>query len=193
MQEIYFPKEDSYLLSKIILEKFPKFLSKNPNLIFLEIGCGSGVQLKTAFKTGLAKQNIFSCDINIKAVKHCKKLGFNCVQSDLFSNIKGKFDIIIFNPPYLPEDKKEPKNSRLATTGGKKGSEIINRFLKNAKKHLKKNTKIFLITSSLTQGINWQNYQKKLLGKKKLFFERLYIFEISEKNFFDERFHEGQI
>ncbi len=186
MQEIYLPKEDSYLLSKIILEKLLKFLSKNPNLTFLEIGAGSGIHLQTAIEAGIKKQNIFSCDINIKAVKHCKKLGFNCVQSDLFSNIKGKFDIIIFNPPYLPEDKKEPKNSRLATTGGKKGSEIINKFLKHAKKHLKENTKIFLVTSSLTKGINWQNYQKKLLGKRNLFFERLYIFEISEKNFFDE-------
>ena len=178
MQEIYFPEKDSYLLSEIILNELPRFLSKNPDLIFLEIGCGSGVQLKTALKTGLSKQNIFSCDIDPISVSHCKKLGFNCVQSDLFEKIKGKYGLIIFNPPYLPEDKREPKNSRLATTGGKKGNEIINRFLKDAKKYLKEDGKIFLVTSSLTKGINWQDYKKKLLGKKKLFFERLYVWEL---------------
>ena len=193
MSEIYQPAEDSFLLSRILKEQLPILLEKNPDLKFLEIGAGSGVHLQTALKSGVKKENIFSSDIDMKAVKHCNLLGFQCVKSNLFSKINGKFNLIIFNPPYLPEDKREPKHSQLQTTGGKKGSEIINRFLRHAKKHLKENTKIFLVTSSLTKGINWQDYKKKLLGKKKLFFERLYLFEISEKNFFDERFHEGQI
>ena len=107
-------------------------------------------------------------------------MGFDCIYSDLFSNIKEKFDIIIFNPPYLPEDKnnKEDRESKLATTGGKKGSEIINRFLQQAKKHLTKDGKIFLLTSSLTKNINWLDYKKKLIAKKKLFFEELMVWEI---------------
>ena len=92
-----------------------------------------------------------------------------------------QFDLIIFNPPYLPEDKREPKDSQLQTTGGKKGNEIINEFLKQAKNHLEPDGKIFLITSSLSPEINWRGYKKKLLGKEKLFFERLCIFEIKSK------------
>jgi len=97
----------------------------------------------------------------------------------LFEKIKSKFPLIIFNPPYLPEDSQEPKESRIATTGGKKGSEIINKFLQQAKKHLNPDGKIFLITSSLTRKINWQNYKKELLGKKKLFMEELCVWEIT--------------
>ena len=71
-------------------------------------------------KSGVKKENIFGIDINQNAVEYCKNLGFNCIQSDLFENFKKekKFDLIIFNPPYLPLDENEPKNSRKETTGG---------------------------------------------------------------------------
>jgi len=175
---IYEPEEDSYLLSETIEGQIPKLLTKNKNIKFLEIGSGSGIHLKTALNLGVKKENIFSADLNQKAVRHCKSLGFNCVKSDLFEKIKGKYNLIVFNPPYLPEDKSEPLDSRLATTGGKKGSEIINLFLKKAKKHLSKDGKIFLLTSSLTKGINFLNYKKKIIGKKKMFFEELEVWEL---------------
>ncbi|MAG78814.1 hypothetical protein CMI40_00360 [Candidatus Pacearchaeota archaeon] len=175
MLEIYNAAEDSFLLSEVLKEEIPKLLTKN--LTLLEIGAGSGIQLETARNLGI--KNIFSCDINSLAIKHCKKLGFNCIKSDLFENIKGKFDLIIFNPPYLPEDKKEPENSKVSTTGGKIGSEIINRFLEQAKFHLNKNGKIILLISSLTKGVKFNNYKKKLLKKKKIFYEELYIWKLS--------------
>jgi release factor glutamine methyltransferase len=181
MSEIYQPSEDSYLLSRILEEKIPKLLSKNKNLKFLEIGPGSGIQLQTALKLGIKKENIFSCDINQDVVKECKKLGFNCMKSDLFEKLTGKFDLVIFNPPYLPENKKEPEDSKLATTGGKSGSELINKFLKQAKFHLNKNGKIFLLTSSFTKGIDFENYEKKTLGKENLFFEKLFVLELTNK------------
>lgn len=176
---IYQPAEDSFLLSEVLSYEIPKLIYKNSNLTFLEIGCGSGIQLETAFNSGIKKQNIFSCDINPEAVKHCKNLGFNCIKSNLFSNIKGKFDLVVFNPPYLPDDKLEDKYSKLATTGGKKGSEIINKFLNQAKSHLEKNGKIIILTSSLTKEINWLNYKKRILKKQKIFFEELSVWELS--------------
>jgi release factor glutamine methyltransferase len=189
---IYPPAEDSYLMSRILKEQIPNLLEANPNLTFLEIGAGSGIHLETAFNLGIKKENIFSSDIDKKSVSHCNLLGFNCIHSDLFENIKGKFDLIIFNPPYLPEDAREPKSSQKATTGGKKGNEIILRFLKSAKDYLKIDGKIFLITSSLAEDVNFEKlgYNAKEIGCENLFFERLCIFEISEKNFFDEQVHE---
>lgn len=178
MSLIYEPEEDSYFLSEVLTEAIPKILKQNSNLKFLEIGCGSGVNLQTALKAGIKKQNIFSSDINKDAVEHCKKLGFNSVQSNLFSKIKEKYDLIAINPPYLPDDKKEDKESKLITTGGKNGGELINEFLKQAKAHLNENGKIFLLTSSLTKSINWLNYKKKLIAKKKLFFEELSVWEL---------------
>lgn len=176
--EIYFPREDSFFLTQIIEKQVPKLLSKNLNLTFLEIGSGSGIQLKAALKSRVKKQNIFSCDINSLSVRRCKSLGFNCIHSDLLENIKGKYNVIVFNPPYLPEEFLEPESSKVSTTGGKEGSEIINKFLKQAKSHLNKNGKILLLTSSHTKDVDFLDYAKKIVAKRKLFFEELYVWEL---------------
>jgi release factor glutamine methyltransferase len=177
--KIYEPAEDSYLMVETLKEEIPKLLKKNPELKLLEIGIGSGINLETAKKAGVNANNITGSDINPKAVEHCRKLGFNCVVSDLFENIKGKYDLIIFNPPYLPEDKREPKNSRIVTTGGKKGSEVIIKFLRQAKNHLNEKGKIFVITSSLSANIDFSKlgYGTKEIASKKLFFEKLSVWE----------------
>ena len=178
MNFIYEPAEDSYLLSKTVKENIKKLIEKNENFTFLEVGSGSGIILKSAFDSGVKMKNIFSCDINSFAVARCKKLGFNCLKSNLFQKIKGKYDLIVFNPPYLPLDKNEPENSRLETTGGLQGSEVINEFLKQSKRHLTENGKIFLVTSSLTKGIDFLNFKRKIVAKKKMFFEELRVWEL---------------
>ena len=175
---IYQPAEDSYLLSRVLKQQLPILLEENPNLLFLEIGAGSGIHLETAKSVGVKDGNIFSGDLDTRAVAHCTSLGFNCVQSDLFENIPGKFSVIVFNPPYLPQDSREPEDSQMATTGGEKGSEVINKFLEQAKRHLTENGKIFLITSSLAKDLNFAGYTKKLLGNEKLFMEELFVWEL---------------
>lgn len=177
---VYIPAEDSYLMSRILKEQIPDLIKKNPNLKFLEIGAGSGIHLQTALNLKIKQENIFSSDIDKRAVSHCNVLGFNCIHSDLFENIKDRYDLIIFNPPYLPEDAREPIDSRTATTGGKKGNEIILRFLQEAKSYLNKNGKIFLITSSISEDVDFMKlgYNAKEIGCEKLFFERLCIWEL---------------
>ena len=180
MNTIYQPAEDSYLMSRILKEQIPLLLEKDSNLRCLEIGVGSGIHLETAHNSGIKKENIFSSDINKDSVNHCNLLGFNCIYSDLFENIKGKYKIIIFNPPYLPEDSREPENSKINTTAGKKGNEIILRFLNEAKNYIEKEGKIFLITSSLSEDIDFDKlgYEAKEIGCEKLFFERLCVWEL---------------
>ena len=172
MPEIYQPAEDSHLLVDVL-----KKYVKDPGVKAIEIGVGSGIQLKTLRDLGV--KDVFGVDVNKDAVKHCKSLGFRCQPSDLFNFVKDSYDLIVFNPPYLPENRKEPKSSQIATTGGELGSEIINKFLEQAKDHLNPNGKIYLLTSSLTKGIDWKGYNKKLLAKKKLFFEELYAWEVT--------------
>lgn len=178
MRLIYSPEEDSYLLEKVILEKVPSIIKKNKKVKFLEIGTGSGIQLLAAEKSGVKKENIFGVDINISAVNKCRSLGFKCIKSNLFQFVEEKFDIIVFNPPYLPEDKSEDKESKIITTGGKMGSELINKFLNQAKSHLRENGVIYLLTSSLTKGINFLDYTKELMEEEKLFFEKLFVYEL---------------
>lgn len=176
MSLLYVPREDSFLLEEVLRKEVLNFANEKTK--FLEIGVGSGIQLQALSEIGIKKENIFGVDINFDAVLHCKKQGFNVWYSDLFSDIKGKFDCIIFNPPYLPEDGNEDSESKLITTGGIKGSEIINEFLVKAKKHLKKSGRIYLLISSLSRGINWLDYKKKLILEKKLFFENLEVWEL---------------
>ncbi|MCX6749684.1 MAG: methyltransferase [Candidatus Pacearchaeota archaeon] len=182
MPEIYEPQEDSYLMSDFLKKEIPKLLKINPELKLLEVGVGSGINLLTVKSVGVKKKNILGTDVNKEAVKHCLNLGFNCITSDLFNKIKGKFDIIIFNPPYLPLDKKEPKTSRVATTGGKRGNELIIKFLKQAKKYLNSDGKVFIITSSLSSAVNFYklSYKSKEVAKKNLFFEELSLWELSK-------------
>ena len=112
-----------------------------------------------------------------------KSFELKTIKSNLFSNVRGKLDLIIFNPPYLQEDKNEPRNSRINTTAGKKGYEIIIKFLKKARSHLTKKAQIILLFSSLSQPkiilkeAKKLGYNYSLLNKKKLFFEELFVYE----------------
>jgi release factor glutamine methyltransferase len=175
---MYQPKEDSFLLS----ESIAKFLKnkKLKNEKFLDMGAGSGIQAETIAKF-TAKESIICADIDKEVVEFLKEKGFHAIYSNLFSKIKGKFDFIIFNPPYLPEHKYDKEKD---TTGGKKGDETILRFLRQARQHLVKHGKIFLLLSSLTphKRINnylTENYKFKKLAQRKLFFETLEVWLIS--------------
>jgi len=181
MNSIYQPNTDSYLISSVLENKLPKLLKINPNLTFLEIGSGSALQLQKALGMGVKLQNIFGCDINPQSVKHCQGLGFNCIESNLFSNIDEKFDLVVFNPPYLQKDPQEPLESQISTTGGDLGSELINEFLSQAKDYLNIDGKIILLISSLTKDIKWGDWHRRLLKSKKIFFEELFIWEVWKK------------
>jgi release factor glutamine methyltransferase len=171
---IYEPAEDSYLLQKQV----KKFTKKEMKV--LDLGTGSGIQAITAKKLGA---EVLATDINQECIIKLKNR-VKTRKSDLFKKIKEKFDLIIFNPPYLPEDQREPKDSALATTGGKKGNEIIIKFLKEAKKHLTKKGKILMVFSSLTPKVLFlfdkYNYKYKKLSKLKIDFEELYVYVLTQ-------------
>jgi release factor glutamine methyltransferase len=172
--EIYKPQEDSYLFEDFI----KKYLSKHKVNSYLDMGTGSGILSKTALKF-INKKNILAADINPKAVKLLKKNKFDAIKTNLFSKIKDKFDLITFNAPYLPLDPREPKSSQVATTGGKRGDEISIKFIRQAKKHLNKNGKIFLLISSLTPTDKLKKFKYKIVARKKIFMEELLILEFT--------------
>jgi release factor glutamine methyltransferase len=175
---IYEPAQDS-LLIQMIVKKYSKENSK-----VLDMGCGSGIQALTAKENG---SEVLAVDIDPEAVKHCKNLGLNSRKSNLFSNVKEKFDLIVFNPPYLPEHELEDEESKRITTGGKEGFEILEKFIPEAKKHLNKDGIILLVISSLTQPkevnriIKKSNLKFKILKNKKLFMEELFVYKLKEK------------
>jgi release factor glutamine methyltransferase len=175
---VYSPAEDSFFLSKEI-EKYISEI-KNKNIRVLDMGSGSGIQAQTLLKSGIKKTNILCADIDKEALKVLKKQNLKTIESDLFSKIRKKFNLIIFNAPYLPEDKYD---KGIDTTAGKKGCEIIIKFLKEAKDHLYKNGVILLLFSSLSKPniilkfAKKQSYQFKKISELNLgFFEKLFIY-----------------
>ena len=125
---IYEPSEDSYFM----LNCLEKLLEKKKLKKALEIGTGSGV---IAFKIADKVEKVLATDINPYAIKIAEKkrkiLGIKNIEfkeSNLFEKVNEKFDLIFFNPPYLPgkED--------VVWSGGEKGQEgnaraEVNRFI----------------------------------------------------------------
>ena len=144
---IYQPNEDSFLLSKYV-KKYAKGK-------VLDIGTGSGILAEAALEN---TKDVLASDINQEAILYCRKKGINAIKSDLFENIKGKFDLIIFNPPYLPYDPDEDYETSLITKGGIKGYEIIERFLRDSKKYLNDDGIILIVISILTG-----DYESKII------------------------------
>ena len=143
----------------------------------LDIGCRSGI-----IAIHLAKYcNVVAVDINEKAIENTKYnarlngMNIKVIKSDLFSNINEKFDLIAFNPPYLPT-----KNEDISWNGGRNDIEILSRFLKEAKNYLNKNGKIYFIASSLSniEEIikNFKYYEFKKIKEKAFFFEKIYSY-----------------
>ena len=169
-ESIYAPREDSFLL-----EKWVRKLARGR---VLDIGCGSGILALAAKEKGC---DVLAVDINPAAVEHCKSQGIDVVRSDLFENVSGRFNLIVFNPPYLPDLKGEDKTTaRIVFDQG-----VIERFLKTAKKFLADDGKILLLFSSLSDDVlglaEKYGYSYRLLEEKPLFFERLFVYALMNK------------
>jgi len=177
---MYPPSEDSFFFSEFLSSYFKKLKKhEKQKLKFLDIGTGSGILAQTAKQAGI--KDITAVDIDEEVIKHTKKIkGVKAIHSNLFSKIKksDKFNIIVFNAPYLPEEETGFDN-KADTTGGKTGDEIPINFLKQANQHLAKGGKIFLLISSLTPMNKIRKFSPKTAAKKRIFFEDLIILEFS--------------
>ncbi len=177
---IYKPNDDTFLLLEVA-----RNLTKGKKV--LEVGCGSGYVMENLRE--IAKE-IEGVDINEEAVRICREKGLNVYKSDLFKNVKGKFDVILFNPPYLPEsifDDYLSYNEKVALVGGEDGIEVVDRFLEKLKDFLNEGGFALIILSSL-QNLNklfnkYKNdYKFEKLKEKRLFFETLYCYKVTPKS-----------
>ncbi|MBU3912615.1 MAG: methyltransferase [Nanoarchaeota archaeon] len=174
---MYSPSEDSFLMSETLRNNLK---NKDKTIKILDMGTGSGIQALTLKNLGF--KNILAADIDKESIKFARTRGIRVINSDLFSNIKSKFGIIIFNPPYLPENKHDRKQD---TSGGRVGDETIIKFLKQARFHLNENSQIILLVSSLTphnrvNSIIKKYFKKQILAEKRIFFEKLEIWLLTK-------------
>ncbi|MDR3292377.1 MAG: methyltransferase [Methanobrevibacter sp.] len=148
--KVYEPSDDSYLLSEnLIIEKDDEVL---------DIGTGSGI---IAISASTLAKSVIATDINYDALKLAEKnIKLNKIENirvcfgNLFQPVKNKnFDLILFNPPYLPTDKNDilEDNLNYAFDGGIDGMKVINSFLNQVKNHLKCGGRVQMIHSSLSK------------------------------------------
>lgn len=165
--EVYDPAEDTF----IILEN----IELNKSDCVLEIGTGCGI---IALECAKRVCNVIATDISPFAINCAKRnyiknknlLNANIEfrQGDLFSVIENKeeFDVIIFNPPYLPTNSNKKIKSWLnfAFDGGKDGIATTKRFLNEVIRYLNKIGKAYFIFSSYSN----QEKLRNILDKNKI-------------------------
>jgi release factor glutamine methyltransferase len=183
-EDVYEPAEDSFL--------FAENLHVKEGEAVLDLGTGSGILAVLAAKKGGC---VVAVDLNPYAVGCAKenarlngvydKIGF--LQSDLFSALSAdvRFDVVLFNAPYLPSEADESASwIGRSWAGGADGRQVVDRFITEVPLYLKPHGRILLMQSTLTgveetlNGFAQQNLDACIAATEKLpFFETLTLIE----------------
>jgi release factor glutamine methyltransferase len=178
---VYEPAEDSFLLADAALKE------AEPGMRILEVGTGSGF-VSAILLANLKDIYLLATEINPHAARCAKANGVEVIRTDFFRGIKsGKpeshFDLILFNPPYLPtsKDEKVPGWLNYAFDGGISGRETLERFLDEVKNYLRPGGKILVLISSITgleavmEKMKGQGFKVDIIERKKVSFEELMV------------------
>lgn len=147
-ENVLIPQPDT----EILVEEVIKIIN-DTDVKVLDICTGSGC-IGTSIAKYTRNSTITMSDISSKAlniarnnytknIEDTSKVEF--IQSDMFEEIKGKYDIIVSNPPYIESeeinklDKQVQNEPHLALDGGEDGLEFYRKLAGEAHKFLNKN------------------------------------------------------
>jgi release factor glutamine methyltransferase len=149
----------------------------------LEIGCGTGI---ISIHCANAGAKVTAVDINPRAIGCTRKnaelngMEITVLSSDIFEVVEGRFDLIIFNPPYLPVD--DEGDLERAWAGGQGGIEVVDRFLRGAVDHLKTDGRLLLLVSSKMEldelFSKRERFSIRAMATRRFFFEELTVLEM---------------
>lgn len=126
----------------------------------LDIGTGSGCIAITLEKK--LNANVDAIDISTSALKVAEKnkiknnSNVHFFESDIYSNVVKKYDLIISNPPYIGNNEEimeivKNNEPSIALYGGDDGLYFYRKILKEAKKYLKEKSMIALEIGSFQE------------------------------------------
>ncbi|KAH8738972.1 HemK family methylase [Cryptosporidium ryanae] len=154
-ERVYEPSEDTFLVEDALELDKKSIIESNPNLI-CELGCGSGyltsclISIIKSDKNANKKMPLsYMIDVNIKALELSERLlkhnhpevSAEFIQMSLFSSFKTNnpnnyfFNIVIFNPPYVPSTNQDLINANASIgidcswSGGTDGLFYISYFI----------------------------------------------------------------
>lgn len=179
-RDVYEPHDDTFLLARVVQERV------RPGMHVLEVGCGAGVVAMTAARAGAV---VTATDANPTAVELCRHnakqngLAMTVVETDLLAGLEGPFDLIVFNPPYLPTAEEDvvqgPLN--LAFDGGHDGNETVLRFAAQIASLPSRPAEVLVVHSSLSDPKPLQDamrligYDHAIAAREKHFYEQLWV------------------
>ncbi|MFB6094774.1 MAG: HemK2/MTQ2 family protein methyltransferase [Halanaeroarchaeum sp.] len=143
--DLYEPAEDSALLADVAVEEV------SPTDRVLDVGTGSGFVARRVAEAVGAR--VVGTDLNPHACRAARDAGLEVVRADLVSSfVADAFDVVTFNPPYLPVDEAAARDDwmEVALTGGETGREVIERFLADVGRVLAPDGVVLLLASTLT-------------------------------------------
>ncbi len=147
--EVYEPSDDTFLLARVVAEVVL------PGERFLEVGCGTGTVSMVAARCGA---RVTCTDVNPHAVKLAaanakeNRLRLEATEADLMGDVEGPFEVIAFNPPYLPtaEDERVQGPLNAAFDGGLSGNDVVLRFVAQLERCSWQARAVLIIHSSLS-------------------------------------------
>jgi release factor glutamine methyltransferase len=178
--QVYQPDADTYLLLEAARNEV------KPGDRILEVGAGSGL-----ISCELAKvSGVVATDISPHAVLVAHNAGIDVVRTDLFAGIRGPFNLVLFNPPYLPTRPEERMDDWLefALDGGESGRIVIEQFARDIGDVLAPDGRILLLISSLTgpgevlELFAGLDYSARIVLQEVVEDEVLYVLKIVRKD-----------
>ena len=169
--------ETEYLTEKTINYSKKHFQNK---IKILDIGTGSGA-IAIALKKHL-NSNVTASDISLEALKIAKEnakqnnVEITFIHSNIFENIKGKFDVIISNPPYIAYDEEieeivKNNEPHLALYADDNGLYFYKEIIKKAKKYLNEKS-VLAFEIGMTQGNYLKEYANHYFPNSKISIEK---------------------
>jgi release factor glutamine methyltransferase len=187
-ENVYEPAEDSFL--------FAENLPVERSTRIVDVGTGCGILAIAAAKNA---ERVLAVDLNPHAIRcalrNAKLNGvidkMDFVQGDLLGACKayGKFDLILFNAPYLPAEGRDRSWLACSWSGGKSGREVIDRFIDQVPEHLSSKGRMLLMQSSLSsvdktlQRFAVECLDAKVVARQNLpFFEEIALIEVTSRS-----------
>jgi len=171
---VYLPSEDTLLLRDAALEEV------RADDAVLEVGAGSGFVAEALAEQGL---RVVATDVNPDAVRETRGRGVRAVRTDLAAALKESFDLVVFNPPYLPDEERTPDDAMAdALGGGETGREVAERFLDDAPRVLAPEGRILLVVSSLSGVEAFEDrdgYSVERAASERFFFEDVVVLRLT--------------
>jgi len=179
-EDVYRPAEDTVLLAKAVHQVVRR------GQAFLEVGCGAGLVSLVAARAGA---RVTATDLNPHAVtllQHNAKqngLTVRAIQTDLLQGVPGPFDVVAFNPPYLPTTPAEyvPGPLNLAFDGGPDGNATVLRFAGQVGALRPLPATVLVVHSTLSDPVPLEaamarhGYRCSILLEESHFYERLTV------------------